>query len=100
MKYIPAEKLIAEIEKRQEELSDHNFHSMAEEYDNVLDIIKSLQQEQMEIEKEAEINPSMISNFGSCVFNLSITFTQDEMNKMNIAPFFTKKVNVIIKDSE
>ena len=45
-KSINAEKLIAEIEKRQEELSDHNFHSMAEEYDNILGIIASLQQKQ------------------------------------------------------
>lgn len=49
MKYIDVEKLKAEIEKRQEELSDHNFHSMADEYDNVLDIIDSLQQEQTDM---------------------------------------------------
>ena len=51
-KSINAEKLIAEIEKRQEELSDHNFHSMAEEYDNILGIIASLQQEQPEVDLE------------------------------------------------
>ena len=50
IKYIPVDKLIAEIEKRQEELSDHNFHSMVDEYDKVLDIIYSLQQEQPEVD--------------------------------------------------
>lgn len=46
MKYIPTEKLIAEIERRQEYLGDHNFHSMASEYDWLLGIVESLQQEQ------------------------------------------------------
>lgn len=46
MKYIPVDKLIAEIEKRQEYLGDHNFHSMASEYDWLLTMVQSLQQEQ------------------------------------------------------
>ena len=45
-KYIDAEKLIAKIEKRQEYLGDHNFHSMASEYDWLLTEIQSIQQEQ------------------------------------------------------
>lgn len=47
-KYIDADKLIAEIEKRQEYLGDHNFHSMASEYDWLLTMVQSLQQEQPE----------------------------------------------------
>ena len=47
-KYIDADKLITEIEKRQEYLGDHNFHSMASEYDWLLTIVQSLQQEQPE----------------------------------------------------
>ncbi len=43
-KYIDTKKLTDWIEKRQEELSDHNFHSMAEEYDNVLFFITSFEQ--------------------------------------------------------
>ena len=57
---IDAEKLIAEIEKRQEELSDHNFHSMAEEYDNILDIIASLQQEQPEAQNGKFVFPKYL----------------------------------------
>ena len=55
MKYIDADKLIAEIEKRQEYLGDHNFHSMASEYDWLLGIVESLQQEQPEVDLEKEI---------------------------------------------
>ena len=60
MRLIDAEKLIAEIEKRQEELSDHNFHSMAEEYDNILDIIASLQQEQPEAQNGKFVFPKYL----------------------------------------
>lgn len=56
MKYIDTEKLIAEIKKRQEYLGDHNFHSMADEYDWLLTIVQSLQQEQPEVDLEKEIN--------------------------------------------
>ena len=54
-KYIPAGKLIAEIEKRQEYLGDHNFHSMASEYDWLLGIVESLQQEQPKVDLDKEI---------------------------------------------
>ena len=78
-------------EKEQREQAHIRFFELYDDY---------LMQEQPEIEKEAEISPSMISNFGPCAFNLSVMLTQEEMVKMNIIPFFTKKVNVIIKDTE
>jgi hypothetical protein len=101
-KYIDAEKLKAEIE------NIALFPTKSADYNDgredmkmmILDIIDSLQQGQTEIEKEAEISPSVVSNFGPCAFNLSVALTQDEMEKMNIAPFLTKKVNIIIKDAE
>ena len=52
MKYIPADKLIAEIERRR--LS--NRYIDTEGYENeLLEIIKSLQQEQSEMDLEKEI---------------------------------------------
>lgn len=56
MKYIDADKLKAEIEKRQEYLGDHNCHSMASEYDWLLTMVQSLQQEQPEVGLNEEID--------------------------------------------
>lgn len=50
-KIISVEKLTDWIEKRQDELSDRNFHSMVDEYDETLCAISSLQQE-VDLEKE------------------------------------------------
>lgn len=107
-KYIDAEKLISELTKMQFTLnascrkpqSDNIVRAISLEYDDVISLITFLQEEQTEIEKEAEINPSMVSNFGPCAFSLSVMLTQEEMAKTNIAPFLTKKVNVIIKDTK
>lgn len=100
-KYIDAEKLKAKVKDLnlatktyEEQVAFINALAM------VVEIIDSLQQEQPEIEKEAEISPSMVSNFGPCTFNLSVAFTQEEMAKMNIVLFLSKKVNVIIKDAK
>ena len=108
MKYIDAEKLKAEIERLQGLLKSPLCECLTDDYkaggikqlDLLLSFITSLQEEQTEIEKEAEISPSMVSNFGPCAFNLSVTLTQEEMGKMNIVTFITKKANIIIKDAK
>ena len=99
MKYIDAHKLLVEIDRQKIGYNTDGEH--AAEYNTcrkILDIITSLQMEPIGIEKEAEIDPSMVSNFGPCAFNLSVVLTQEEMAKMNITPFFSRKVNVIVKN--
>ena len=76
MKYIPVEKLIAEIERRKESREDvrnaddgyypeSNFAIRDKEDDEILSIITSLQQEQQEGELEKEIL-DWIGDEGSC----------------------------------
>ena len=63
MKYIDAEKLIAELTKMQFELnaayrkpqSDSIVRAISLEYDDVISLVTSLQQEQPEVELEEEI---------------------------------------------
>ena len=107
-KYIDAEKLISKIVELRKELPDTIEHLNDEEsgfargqqYEltAIETEILCFQQEQTGIEKEAEISPSMVSNFGPCTFDLSVILTQEEIEKMGITPFVTKKTNVIIKD--
>lgn len=57
--YIPKDALVAEIEKRQEELESHNFHSMVSEYDNFLSSIDTLEVKEVDLEREIDnyLNP-------------------------------------------
>ena len=63
MKYIDAEKLIAELTKMQFELnaayrkpqSDNIVRAISLEYDDILSLVDSLQQEQPEVDLEKEI---------------------------------------------
>ena len=101
MKYIDAEKLLAEIERQYRSIENATgdyAEGRRMELKNLCELITSLQLEPIGIEKEAEIDPSMVSNFGPCAFNLSVVLTQEEMAKMNITPFFSRKVNVIVKN--
>ena len=104
-KYINADKLKAEIEKMFNEngalgqMAERFAHRAAEDY-NILSLIETMQEEEAEIEKEAEVSPSMVSNFGPCTFNLSVTLSQEEMAKMNIVPFLSRTVRVKIIDDE
>ena len=87
MKYIDAEKLIAKIEKRQEYLGDHNFHSMASEYDWLLIEIQSIQQEQPEVDLEKEITPSLVENM-LCEFGVQSIEDVDSECLADIARHF------------
>lgn len=77
MKYIDAEKLIAEIERQQRRLiilSHTEQVDMRRDcalqngvYDNILSIIASLQQEQAEVDLEKEMDSYFNEHFSPCV---------------------------------
>jgi len=80
MKYIDAEKLKTEIERRR--LS--NRYIDTEGYENeLLEIINSLQQEQPGVDLEEDITPSLVENM-LCEFGVQ---SIDDMDSKNLAEF-------------
>lgn len=90
MKYIDAEKLIAEIERQQRSLTVLSIKGTVDirrdsaiqngVYDHILGIIKSLQQEQPEVDLDAIVNEafdkySSVDGYGQ----LSVSFNRAEL---------------------
>ena len=88
MKYIDADKLIAEIR----ELRSESCISESDEYyeiakSEIIDIITSLQQEQPEVDLEKEITPSLVENM-LCEFGVQSIEDVDSECLADIARHF------------